>query len=103
MASTKWSRTEDSPPALLRQRVDRPRKFGPCIDGQSWNVTDLYVEIDPEAILVRMQVDASFWHIIDAERKLTWCGLFVFLSQGSERSPRSEMPEDPLRDLYRSV
>jgi hypothetical protein len=55
-------------------------------------VTTPYVEIDPEAILIRMRVDASLWHIIDAERELTWCGLF--LSQGSERRPLSETPED---------
>jgi hypothetical protein len=39
-----------------------------------------------------MRVEASLWHIIDAERSLTWCGLF--LSQGSERRLWSETPED---------
>jgi hypothetical protein len=57
-----------------------------------WTVTAPYVDIDPEAILIRMRVDPSLWHIIDAERELTWCGLF--LSQGSERLPLSETPED---------
>ena len=38
-----------------------------------------------------MRVDASWWHIIDAQRSLTWCGLF--LSQGSERRSFSETPE----------
>ncbi len=51
-----------------------------------------YVEIDPEGILIRMRVERSRWHIIDAERALTWCSLF--LSQGSERRPLSETPED---------
>jgi hypothetical protein len=51
-----------------------------------------YPEIDPEAILIRMRVDVSLWHVIDAERDLTWCGLF--LSQGSDRRPLSETPED---------
>lgn len=55
-------------------------------------MTAPYVDIDPEAILIRMRVNASLWHIIDAERALTWCGLF--LSQGSERRPLSETPED---------
>lgn len=55
-------------------------------------MTTPYVEIDPEAILIRMRVDASLWHIVDPERDLTWCGLF--LSQGSGRRPLSETPED---------
>jgi hypothetical protein len=60
--------------------------------GYGTGVTTPYVEIDPEAILIRMRVDASLWHIVDPERDLTWCGLF--LSQGSERRPLSETPED---------
>jgi hypothetical protein len=55
-------------------------------------MTAPYVEVDPEAIVVRMRVELSRWHIIDAERGLTWCGLF--LSQGSERRLLSETPED---------
>ena len=51
-----------------------------------------YVNMDPEAILIRMRVDASQWHIMDPERELTWCGLF--LSQGSERRPLSQTPEE---------
>jgi hypothetical protein len=50
-----------------------------------------YLEIDPEAILIRVGTDASLWHIIDTERMLTWCGLF--LSQGSERCLLSQTPE----------
>lgn len=42
--------------------------------------------------MIRMRVDASLWHVIDPERELTWCGLF--LSQGSERRPLSETPEN---------
>jgi hypothetical protein len=57
-----------------------------------WTVTAPYVDIDPEAVFIRMRVDPSLWHIIDAERELTWCGLF--LSQGSERRPLSETPDD---------
>jgi hypothetical protein len=55
-------------------------------------VTAPYVDIDPEAVLIRTRVDASLWHIINAEQSLTWCGLF--LSQGSERRLWSETPED---------
>lgn len=55
-----------------------------------------YVEIDPEAILIpqhlAMEIDVSLWHICDAGRVVTRCGLF--LSQGSERRPISETPED---------
>jgi hypothetical protein len=45
-------------------------------------------DIDPEAILIRMRVEASRWHIIDEEREITFCGLF--LSQGFGRRPFSE-------------
>ena len=55
-------------------------------------MTAPYVDIDPEAILIPMRVETSMWHIIDVERVLTWCGLF--LSQGSERCLWSETPED---------
>ena len=55
-------------------------------------MTTPYVETDPEAILIRMRVDRSLWHITDVEQELTRCGLF--LSQGSERRPLSETPED---------
>lgn len=55
-------------------------------------MTAPYVEIDPEVILIRMQVEVSRWHIIDAEREITWCGLF--LSQGSGRRPLSKAPVD---------
>lgn len=50
------------------------------------------LEIDPESILIRMRVDSSWWHIIDADRELAWCGLF--LSQGSERRALSKTPEE---------
>ena len=56
------------------------------------NMTTPYVDIDPDSILIRMRVDSSLWHIVDLERKLTWCGLF--LSQGSERRLLSETPEN---------
>ena len=63
------------------------------VSGYEEDVTAPYVlEIDPEAIFIRMRVDISWWHIIDVDRELTWCGLF--LSQGSERRPLSETPED---------
>ena len=51
-------------------------------------MTAQHVEIDLEAILIRMRVDRSLWHIIDVEQESTRCGLF--LSQGSERRPLSE-------------
>ena len=63
------------------------------LSGYAENVTAPHVlEIDPQAILVRMRVDISWWHIIDADRELTWCGLF--LSQGGQRRPLSETPAD---------
>jgi hypothetical protein len=56
-------------------------------------VTASYVlDVDPNATLIRMRVEISRWHIIDVDRDLTWCGLF--LSQGGERRPLSETPED---------
>ena len=54
-------------------------------------MTAPYVEIDPEGILIPIRAEVSRWHIIDAERGITWCGLF--LSQGSERRPFNETPE----------
>jgi hypothetical protein len=39
-----------------------------------------------------MAIDGSLWHIIDAERGLTWCGRF--LSRAWERRPYSETPDD---------
>jgi hypothetical protein len=63
-----------------------------------------YVKAGPEAIHIvpsldagslaneARQGDASLWHIIDGERALTWCGLF--LSHGSERHPFTETPKD---------
>ena len=47
---------------------------------------------EPEAILVRTRVDAPQWHIVDAERALTWCGLF--LTQGTERLPFKDTPPE---------
>lgn len=57
-----------------------------------WVVAAPYVELDPEGILIPMRVELSRWHIVDAELAVTWCGLFV--SQGSERRPFSDTPED---------
>ena len=48
-------------------------------------MTAPYVEIDPEAIQIRMRVDASLWHIVDKEGGVTWCGLF--LSQAAIGGP----------------
>jgi hypothetical protein len=61
-------------------------------DGQSWDMKVPFDEIDPEAILIRMRVETSRWHIIDEERELTFCGLF--LSQGFGRRPFSETDVD---------
>src|ERR1700761_3850829 len=67
-------------------------------------MTAPYVEIDPQGILIPPSLDGSglrfedlleevpMWHIIDEERALTWCGLF--LTQGSDRRLFSETPED---------
>jgi hypothetical protein len=55
-------------------------------------VSTPYVDVDPMAILIRMRVDTSRWHIVDTERELTWCGLF--LSQGSDARLLSETPSD---------
>ena len=35
-------------------------------------------------------MDTSRWHIVDTERELTWCGLFM--SQGSDTRLFSETP-----------
>jgi hypothetical protein len=51
-----------------------------------------YVETDPEAILVAMRVETSWWHLVDSRRLRTWCGLL--LSEGSTRRLLSETPED---------
>ena len=55
-------------------------------------MTAPFVDIDPEAILVRIRVETSRWHIVDSKRLRTWCGLL--LSEGSMRRPLSETPED---------
>ena len=63
-----------------------------------------YVEMDLQGIFIRQDPDfdalgdeplelgASLWHMIDIEKALTWCGLF--LKYGSERRLWSETPED---------
>lgn len=49
-----------------------------------------------------MRVDASWWHIANAEQSLTRCGLV--LSRGSERRPfERDTPTLPLRYLHQSV
>jgi hypothetical protein len=61
--------------------------------GTDSGVSALYVDdVNPVAILIRMRVDTSRWHIVDSERELTWCGLF--LSQGSDTRLLSETPSD---------
>ena len=62
------------------------------------------VEMDLQGIFIRqnpdfdslgdqpLELDASLWHMIDVERALTWCSLF--LTNGWERSLWSETPED---------
>jgi hypothetical protein len=64
-------------------------------------MTAPYINLHPEGVLFLNQrevglfggqaIDGS-WHIIDAERGLTWCGLF--LSRAWERRPFSETPDD---------
>ncbi len=62
-----------------------------------------FIETEPEGILIPpalkvsnpedlFQSNVALWHIVDDERALTWCGLF--LSQGSGGRPFSETPED---------
>ena len=60
-----------------------------------------HVGMDPQAILLRPPLEKTaivteglqaMWHIIDAKRALTWCGLF--LSGGSDRRLWSETPEE---------
>ena len=60
--------------------------------GTDTGVSTPYVDVDPMAIFIRMRVDTSRWHIVDTERELTWCGLF--LSQGSDIRLLSETPSD---------
>ena len=55
-------------------------------------VTTPYIDVDPEGILICLRGEASLWHIVDPERELTWCGLFLF--QGSESRLFSETPEE---------
>ena len=61
------------------------------------------VEMEPEGILIHLLenepesegesgVDSSLWHVADAERARTWCGIDV--SYGSPRRRWSETPED---------
>jgi hypothetical protein len=61
------------------------------------------VEMEPEGILIHLldndaqsegepRVDSSLWHVADAERARTWCGIDV--SYGSPRRRWSETPED---------
>jgi hypothetical protein len=61
-------------------------------------------EGEPQGILIPPPLDGSglafeellqevpMWHIIDEERALAWCGLF--LTQGSDRRLFSETPDD---------
>ncbi len=61
------------------------------------------VEMEPEGILIHLLTndtptegepgpDSSLWHVADAERARTWCGIDV--SYGSPRRRWSETPED---------
>jgi len=61
------------------------------------------VEMEPEGILLHLldndpwteadrRADSSLWHMADAERALTWCGLDV--GYGNPRRRWSETPED---------
>jgi hypothetical protein len=61
------------------------------------------VEMEPEGILIHLlsndphaegepSPDSSLWHVADAERARTWCGIDV--SYGSPRRRWSETPED---------
>ena len=61
------------------------------------------VEMEPEGVLLHLlsndthtegalHADPSLWHVADAERALTWCGIDV--GYGNERRRWSETPED---------
>jgi hypothetical protein len=61
------------------------------------------VEMEPEGILLHLLsgdtqaeggagADPSLWHVADAERAITWCGLDV--GYGNARRRWSETPED---------
>ena len=61
------------------------------------------VEMEPEGILLHLLsnddktdsdpgTDSSLWHVADAERARTWCGIDV--DYGSPRRRWSETPED---------
>jgi hypothetical protein len=61
------------------------------------------VEMEPEGILIHLLTndtptegepgpDSSLWHVADAERARTWCGIDV--NYGSPRRRWSETPED---------
>jgi hypothetical protein len=61
------------------------------------------VEMEPEGILLHLldndvhsegepRIDSSLWHVADAERARTWCGLDV--DYGNPRRRWSETPED---------
>ena len=60
------------------------------------------VEMEPEGVCLHLlgddteaegdpHVDSSLWHVADAERALTWCGLDV--GYGNPRRRWSETPE----------
>jgi hypothetical protein len=54
-------------------------------------MTAPYLDIDFDATLIRMRVDASLSHIFDAEQSITRCELF--LSQGSNDAYGVRRPE----------
>jgi hypothetical protein len=61
------------------------------------------VEMEPEGILLHLlsndtqtenasRADTSLWHVADAERAMTWCGIDV--GYGNARRRWNETPED---------
>jgi hypothetical protein len=86
-------RTEEEPTG---QEIPRPEGAGPAYAGL------MAVEMEPEGILLHLLdndahtggepgTDSSLWHVADAERARTWCGIDV--GYGKPRRRWSETPE----------
>jgi len=72
-------------------------------DGQVLRWPNMATEMEPEGVLLQLLgrgtetqgqpgANSSLWHVADAERALTWCGIDV--GYGNPRRRWSETPED---------
>ena len=91
ICSTQWSARAIR---LLAGSIDFPR-WREGFDAPRWRTRIVamaasYVEIDPEAILVRRPVETSRRHIVDTKRLRTWCGLL--LSETACAAPSMRRP-----------